>query len=281
LTREDAVESNSSRSSTHSATDDDAVTSGSADALVLGVGVRGTAGLVIGVAAAGTATVELDAVAGAGDAVALARAAAGAIGGNAGWRGGVGAAGAGERWNVRLGVRVDVGLLVDVGIAEAGGELVNGGLGVALGNNVGGLDRVVGLWALDVGWADGTATRNVLGHAARGALGGIAGRGLCAAGWDIEDVQLALGGWLKNGLLGWVMGAVVAIHDVVVPVALALLKGPAGEAESAVPVGLGRGGIARKRKLSLVVVPRPEQVDGLALRGSAEVEAKLESSHFR
>jgi hypothetical protein len=200
----------SSSSSTNLATDDDTVSSGSS-VLVLFVGVRGAVGRIIRVAAAGATAVKLDAVAGAGDAIAFAGAAAGRIGGDAGWARAVGAAGAGEGWHVRVGIGVRVGILVDVGIAEAGGELVNGGLVVALGDDVGGLDWVVWLWALDVLWSDTTAAGDLLRGAARGALGG---GGLAAARWDIKDVKLALSGWLKDGLLGWVVGAVVAVHDV-------------------------------------------------------------------
>ena len=186
------------------------MSSGSA-VLLLGLGVR-SAVRVVRVAAAGATTVELDAVAGAGNAIAFAGAAAGRVRGHAGWGRAVGAARAGQGGHIRVGVRVDVGVvLVDVGTAKAGGELIDGGLGVALGADAGGLDWVVWLWALDVLTGDTTADGDLLGGAAGGALGR---GGLGAAGWDIEDVELALGGWLEDGLLGWVMGAVVAIHDI-------------------------------------------------------------------
>jgi len=215
---------------------------------LLGVG----AGLAV-VTAAGAAAVKLDAVAGTGDAIALTGAAR-RTRGNAGWAGAVGAAGAGEGWDIRVNIRIVIGLLIDVGVAEAGGELIDGGLVVALGDDAGGLDWVVWLGALDVGGGDTAAMGNVLGGAARGALG-VPGGGLAGASWHIEDVELALGGWLKNGLLGWVMCAVVPIHDVVVPVALTLLESATSEAESASPVTSRLGRVDRERKLTLVVVP--------------------------
>jgi len=53
---------------------------------------------------------------------------------------------------------------------------------------------------------------------------------------DIEDVQLAAGGRLSGELLGRVMGDVVAIDDVVVPVAGAEFESVrALEAEGAAP----------------------------------------------
>jgi len=51
------------------------------------------------------------------------------------------------------------------------------------------------------------------------------------------------------------MGAVDAIHDIVVPVALALLEGATSEAESTVPVSSRLGGLASEWELSLVAVP--------------------------
>jgi len=201
----------SSHLDTNLSTDDDAMAAGGL--LVDNLVIRLRVALVIGTTAAGATAVEEDAVAGAGDAVALARAGAGGAGDGA-W---AGAAGAGQRWDVRLVVGVILGVgLVKAGHAEAGGELVDGGLGAEMGS----LDWVVWLWALNLRWRDTTATDNILGHAAGGALdlGGL-------GGWDIEDVELAAGGWLNNGCVSWVVGNVVPIHDVVVPVALTLLHG--------------------------------------------------------
>ena len=79
-------------------------------------------------------------------------------------------------------------------------------------------------------------------------------------------------------VLGGVVGDVVAVNDVVVPVALALLECGAVELEASVPSSrlllvLGEG------KLALVAVPGSEKVDGLAVGGSAESEVKLDSGH--
>jgi len=147
---------------------------------MVGLVFRGRfARILIRVSTAGTTTVELDAVTRAGNSVAFAGAGAGGRG-NAGWAGAVGGAGAGEGWDVRVVVRVRVGvgvIGVDVGLAEAGGQLVDGGLRVVSTDEVGGLDWVVWLWALDLARGDTTATGNLLGHAAGAALGWLDGAG--------------------------------------------------------------------------------------------------------
>lgn len=116
------------------------------------------------------------------------------------------------------------------------GELVDGDVAVSL-DDMGGLDWVVRLWALDLGWGAWTTDWDIAGDAAGAARAAF----LCAGGlglgsWDIEDVELALSGWLEDGLVGWVVCAVVPIHDVVVPVALTGLHGASGESEGACPV---------------------------------------------
>lgn len=75
------------------------------------------------------------------------------------------------------------------------------------------------------------------------------------------------------------MRDVVAIDDVVVPVALALLECLPLEAKGALPPS-GLGGVLGKRKLAIVVVPRTEQMYGLDIGGSAEGEVKLDSGHY-
>lgn len=76
------------------------------------------------------------------------------------------------------------------------------------------------------------------------------------------------------------MRDVVAVDDVVVPVSLALLQSSALELEAADP-STGLLGVLGERELSGVVVPRAEQVDGLAVVGSAESEVKLDSGHCK
>jgi hypothetical protein len=71
----------------------------------------------------------------------------------------------------------------------------------------------------------------------------------------------------------------VAVNDVVVPVALTLLEGGSLEAESSLPAA-GLGGVLGEGKLAVVVVPRTEKVDCLAVGGSAEGEVELNSGHF-
>jgi hypothetical protein len=75
------------------------------------------------------------------------------------------------------------------------------------------------------------------------------------------------------------MGNVVAINDVVVPVALAGLEGRGLEPEGALP-GLGGRLVLGKGKLADVVVPRAEEMDGLDAGGDAEGEAELSGRHF-
>lgn len=158
---------------THLVADDDTMAAGGPDFAVLLLGVGGAAGRLIGerVSASLSAAVELDAVAGAGDAVAFAAAAAGDIRG-AGRAGAVGAARGCKRWNIGVGIGVVVGfLLVEVGIAEACGECVDGGMVTALGDDVGSLHGVVWLRGLDLRGRNGAAAGNVLGHTAGLALG--------------------------------------------------------------------------------------------------------------
>jgi hypothetical protein len=77
------------------------------------------------------------------------------------------------------------------------------------------------------------------------------------------------------------VGDVVAVDDVVVPVALASLEGCVLEAKGALPgAGLGGGLVLGKRELADVVVPRAEEVDGLDARGDAERERQLDGRHF-
>jgi hypothetical protein len=78
------------------------------------------------------------------------------------------------------------------------------------------------------------------------------------------------------------VGNVVAVNDVVVPVALASLEGGVLEAKGALPrARLGGRLVLGKRELADVVVPGAEKVDGLDARGDAERERKLDGGrHF-
>ena len=266
--------------------DDDALATGGAGlvlALGLGGALRG-----VGVAAAVAAAVELDAVAGAGDAVAFAGAAG--RGRRDGRRGaGVAAAGA-EGRDVGAGIGVGVavvlgvflGVVLDVGRGELGSELRDGGVGEVLASDLAGLGRALGLGRLDLGRGERATLLDERGLAAflAGSLGrwgsgdwGRLGR------WDVKGVELATGSGLGDGLAGWVVRDVVAVDDVVVPVALTLLEGLALEAEGTLP-STGLGGVLGERELAAVVVPGAEEVDGLAVGGSAEGEVKLDGCHF-
>lgn len=71
----------------------------------------------------------------------------------------------------------------------------------------------------------------------------------------------------------------VAIDDVVVPVALALLECLTLEAKGALPASC-LGGVLGKWKLAIVVVPRTEQMYGLDIGRSAKGEVELDSGHY-
>jgi hypothetical protein len=135
------------------------------------------------------------------------------------------------------------------------------------------------LWGLDLGRAEGAALWDIRHAAGRtdSLLGGSGSGGLARG--DIENIELATSGGLDYGITGGIVRDVVAVNDVVVPVALALLQGLALEAESALPA-TSLVGIFGERELAVVVVPGAEQVDGLAVGGSAESEVELDSRHY-
>lgn len=267
------------------AADDDAVAAGGALAVVI-LRLR-RAVRAIRVSAAGATTVELDAVASAGDAVAFAGAARGSDGAWAGRSRAAGAARAeGRDVGISIGVRVAVvGGVGDLLGSELLGELFEGGwVRELLGADAASLCGLGWLWALDLGaveWAalgDTTVGGDAAGSASL--LGGAGGGGLSSlASWNIEGVQLAAGGWLSDGLAGWVVRDVVTVDDVVVPVALALLESGSLEAEGALPAA-SLGGVLGQWELAIVVVPGTEQVDGLDGGGGAEREVELDSGHY-
>lgn len=265
-----------------------------ADILGVGVGARGVV-----IAAAGATAVEADALALAGDSVALAGA-GGAV------REGSAVAGdvaGGRRAVAEIGVLIGLVVgLVDGGSREARGEILD--LLVVVQNGAGGTG-VDGLGSLDLGDGERATLGDVAGGSAGRALGGrgalaaggglgggpagglaggrrLAGGGrLAGALGDVEDVEGATGGGLDGGLNRGVVGDVVAVDDVVVPVALVGLEGGAGEAESSLPGARLAGGLVLgEGKLSGVVVPGAQKVDGLDARGDAEREAKLSGRHF-
>jgi len=133
---------------------------------------------------------------------------------------------------------------------------------VLLLDNVLGLAWTIWLWTFDLcGWATLWDLARVAARVA-GLGGGGRGRRRLLAGWDIEDVELAAGGGLDGKFLSGVVGDAVAVHLVVVPVALAGLEGLGLEAESALP-GAFLGGVLGEGELTLVAVPGADEVDGL------------------
>jgi hypothetical protein len=263
--------------------DDDTLAAGGALGVVLILGLGRALGRVR-VAAAGATAVELDAGAGTGDAVAL-TCAAGRSAGDRRRCAGAGTAGS-EGWDVRVGVRVILGVLLRVVRlvnrrgGEPGGELFDGRAGEGLGTQSGAGMGLLWLGRLDLGWAEGAALGDIRDATGRadGLLSGSGGDGGLATG-NVEDVEFAASSGLDDRVTGGVVRDVVAVNDVVVPVALALLQGLALEAESALPA-TSLVGIFGERKLAVVVVPGAEQVDGLAVGGSAESEVELDGRHY-
>jgi hypothetical protein len=214
------------------------------DLLLIRLLLRRAVRRVITISALLSTTVKLDAVTLAGDAIAIASArrgrgvGEGAEGGSAGGAGDI-RSGDGRGWGS--------GEAVKGSLLELGSDVIDlWGDGVISFTDLAGGIGLGGLWADDAGGRDGAA----LGDLAGGALGGGSGGGLGA----VEDVQGAAGGGLLGEGLGWVMGDVVAVHDVVVPVALASLESGSLEAEGSLPA-TGLSGVLGKRKLSGVVVP--------------------------
>lgn len=254
----------------------DTLAAGLADVIGLGLGLGATAVavLLIRVAASGATAVQKDAVAGAGDAVAFASAAAGGAG-HGGSAGAGGGAGAGQGWDIRLGVGVvAVALVIKLDLVEAGAELLKAG-GLAGGDDVLGLAGLDWLGGDDASGGDWAA----LGDGARGSARGAAGLDGGSGSWDIEDVQLAAGGGLDGVLAGGIVGDVISVKDVVVPVALALLDQGALEAERSLEA-TRLGGVLGERKLTGVVVPRTDEVDGFAVGGGAESKVHLDGRHY-
>jgi hypothetical protein len=234
---------------TYLGADDDTLAAGGlllVDVLVLGRAVGG----VVRVSASRTSAVELDTVAGAGDAKALACAAAATRANTAG-RARVGGAG-GERWDVGalVGVVLGVGVALHGLVGKAAVELLEGGLVVLGVNDLAGLAGALGSWGDDAAGAESAA----LGDGGGRDTAGLAVGGRRLSSGDVDDVKLAASGGLGGVVLGGVVRDVVAVNDVVVPVALALLECGAVELEAASPASRLLG-VLGERKLTLVAVP--------------------------
>jgi hypothetical protein len=254
-------------------TDDDTLAAGGlllVDVLVFGRAVRG----VVRVSASRTSAVELDTVTSTGDAKALACAAAATRANTAG-RARVGGAG-GERGDVGalVGVVVGVGVTLDRLVGKAAVELLESGLVVLGVDDLLGLAGALGGWGNDAARTESATLGNGCGRdtAVLAVCGGRLGSG------DVDDIKFAASGGLGGVVLGRVVRDVVAVNDVVVPVALSLLERGTVELEAASPAS-GLLGVLGKRELTLVAVPGAEKVDSLAVGGSAESEVKLDSGH--
>jgi hypothetical protein len=265
----------------HSSADENSMAASGMHAMLVLFALGLGRALLIGVTAAGATAIELDAVAGTGDTVALASARAGGAGHGRGGGAGRARAAAGERRAVGVDIRlVVVGFLLRLlegGIAQAIGELLESCLSEL------GVDNLLRLtWALrarrhDLAGLDSTATWDVAGVAARGTLAGRAAGRL--AGWHVEDVELATGGRLDGVLAGWVVGNVIAVHHVVVPVSLTGSENCVLEAKGSSP-GSGLGAIARKRELALIAVPGSDKMNCLDIGRCAESKAELNCGHY-
>lgn len=108
-------------------------------------------------------------------------------------------------------------------------------------------------------------------------LRGIAATAGLATG-DIEDVELAAGGGLDGVFDSRVVRNVITVHDIVIPVATTELQHGSLEAELAQP---GTGLVfSRQRKLTRVVVPRADQVDGLDVGRGSQGKLELNGGHY-
>jgi len=115
-----------------------------------------------------------------------------------------------------------------------------GGLVVGLAE-LAGCVGLAGLWVLNLAWAESATMWDLAAVTAGWEIGGVdcwsgSSGAILVTGWNINDVELAAGGLLRDELLGWVVRDMVAIDDVVVPVARTELQGVGAlEAESTLP----------------------------------------------
>jgi hypothetical protein len=220
-----------------------------------------------------TTTVKLDAISTASDSVAFARA---DRAGN--WRWGRSTrdrwATRAETWAVALGIRVNVGLLVELG--KAGSLKLGGEFGKSSSLELAGkVTWADWLWRSDLGsWLTAWELARVAARRSLGVLGG----GLLLGsirGWNIEDVEFSASGWLDGEILGWIVRNSIAVEHVVEPVSLTSLHNGGGEAESTLPLWSFLG----EWELTTVRVPGTNKVDLLDIRSSAEWEGKFDSGH--
>jgi hypothetical protein len=228
--------------------------------------------ILIIISASFTTTVKLDAVTTASDSVAFARA---DRAGDRRWGRSTRDRWAtrAETWAVRLGVRVNVGLFVELGKAGSlkfGREFGKSSF-LELAGQVTWADW---LWRSDLGsWL---TAWEFSGVAARRSLGVLGRRRLLLFGsWNIEDVEFSASGWLDGEILGRIVRNSIAVKHVVEPVSLAGLHNRGGEAESTLPLR----SFAGEWKLTTVRVPGTDEVDLLDIRSSAEREGKFSSGH--
>lgn len=90
---------------------------------------------------------------------------------------------------------------------------------------------------------------------------------------NIEDVQFAVRGSLKNAGQARIVREVVVVDEIVIPIPPAGFYGT--QLKSALPcIGLRRGLVLRKSERNGVCVPRTEKMDRLNVRRDAEGEGE-------
>jgi hypothetical protein len=72
--------------------------------------------------------------------------------------------------------------------------------------------------------------------------------------------------------MGWVMRHMVAVHDIVVPVSLTRLEDGILEAERSNPGARALGRIPREWKLTMISVPRTDEVDSLDISSGSKTK---------
>lgn len=133
------------------------------------------------------------------------------------------------------------------------------------------------LGVLNLGRRQGTASRDV-GRLPT-SMAGTTRAGFAVTSGNIENIELAASGGLDGEVNSGIVGDVVAIHDVVVPVATTKLQDRGLEAEFASPCAR-LGGVLGQGKFARVAIPGTDEMHGFDASGSANRKVKLNGGHF-
>ncbi len=144
--------------------------------------------------------------------------------------------------------------------------------------------RLAGARVLDLAGAQRSSGGDLAAMSVRGrGFGaGSQARGVLSS-WDVKNVQFAASGRFGGVVLGWVMGDMVAIDDVVIPISGSEFQSVSAlEAEGALPGA--RFGIPddRQGQLVLVSIPGSDEMNRLDVWRGAKCERKLDgwTRHF-